>query len=320
MEFTHATDTIPVPQIHGDGASLELVDVNEVRAQLESSGLLLLRGFGTTLSGFAALTENLCASSVFNESPHRDLLDHETGIQSVNKGGDPFPLHPEIAREPWRPDVALFACLGAPEVGGQTNLCDGIRIVEKLSESLRRELEQRRLIYIKPAIPEELAYWLGTETPGDELLANPPTTSPYEFRRQPNGVVLRIFTRPAFEKPLFQDKPAWGNFVLFARDYLGRRNFPILEGIGEFPEDWLNEIRTVSRKLTYAHKWQQGDVLVVDNSRYMHGRRAIADEVERRIATSFGYLPGIAQRPGEPADPPWRSGHFIPPTAILQQD
>lgn len=317
--FADPDAEIPLPVADGDGGPLESVDAVAVRAELERSGALLLRNFATTVEGFAGLTDALCSASVFNESPHRDLLDQASGIQSVNKGGDPFPLHPELAREPWRPDVCLFACLGAPGVGGQTNLADGIAIVEGLPAELRRELADRKLIYIKPALPAELAFWLGTERPDDALLADPPAGCPYQFRRQPNGAVLRIFTRPAFERTAFQDAPAWGNFLLFARDYLHRRNIPLLEGVGEFPDEWLDEIRRAARRVTYAHRWQQGDVLVVDNCRFMHGRRAIADEGERRIATSFGYLKGIERRPGEPADPPWRKRRFVPPVAMTDE-
>lgn len=317
-EFSAPDETIPVPRALGNGAPLEEIDAAAVRAELARSGALLLRGFATTLDGFGHLTDALCSSSVFNESPHRDLLEQKSGIQSVDKGGDPFPLHPELAREPWRPDVCMFACLTPPTVGGQTNLCDGIAIVENLPDELRRELEQRRLIYIKPALPEELAFWMGTDIPDDALLASPPESCPYQFRRQPDGQVLRIFVRPVFERTAFQDQPAWANFLLFARDYLKKRRIPLLEGVGEFPDPWLDEIRRVARKLTYAHRWEEGDVLILDNSRFMHGRRAIADEGERRIATSFGYLKGIAHRPGEPADPPWRRERFVPPAALAE--
>lgn len=313
-QFQAPTADIPVPQAQGDGAPLGHIDVAAVRATLERDGALLLRGFATTLNSFGDLTAALCSSSVFNESPHRDLLDKRSGVQTVNKGGDPFPLHPELSREPWRPDVCMFACLGAPGVGGQTNVCDGIAVVEGLSSSLRAEVEDRKLIYIQRALPEVLKFWLGTETPSDEQLTNPPASSPYQFRRAQGGV-LRVFTRPVFEQTAFQDKPAWANFLLFARDYLRKRNIPLLEGVGEFPDEWLDEIRQVTRRHTYAHRWQTGDVLVVDNSRFMHGRRAIADAEERRIATSFGYLKGIKRRPGEPENPPWRTGRFIPPGA-----
>lgn len=301
---------LPIPAIDGGGASLAAADAVAVRQLIESEGALLLRGFATTLDGFAGLADRLCSAAVINESPNRKALDRR--IQSVNLGADPFPLHPEIAREPWRPDLAMFACIGVPSVGGQTTLCDGRAIVEALPDGLRRELEGRSLIYLQMASSAMLQFWLGSSDPSDELLASPPEQCPYFFRRVPDGIV-RGFKRPVFEPTIFQGVPAFANFLLFARDYLKLENIPLLDDGRPFPADWLDTIRSISRGLTYAHRWQQGDVLLADNSRFMHGRRAIGDAEERQVATYFGYLEGVVTRPGDPPDPVWRKGQFVPP-------
>jgi len=305
-------DAKPPPSvIAGCGEPLSEVDSDAVRAALEASGAVLLRGYSTSMADFAALGDGLCTSCLFNESPNRELFDG-TRLQSVNLGGDPFPLHPELAREPWRPDLAMFACIDVPTVGGQTNLCDGIAIADSIPTELRRQLDARKLIYIKPASRAMLNYWLGTADPSDALLKNPPQHCPYWFRR-PRGQILRGFIRPVLEPTIFQQRPAFANFLLFARDYLGLTEVPLLDDGSVFPGEWLDIVRTTARRLTYAHNWQKGDVLVADNSRFMHGRRAIADPAERRIATYFGYLKGVTGRPGEPADPVWRRAAFIPP-------
>ena len=311
---TLASETVAVApaKMAGGGAPLEQADAAAIRALIESHGAVLLRGFAATIEGFGALGQALCGTAVFNESPNRETFGAEgVVVQSVNLGADPFPLHPEVAREPWRPDLAMFFCLDPPGVGGQTNICDGIAIVDSLPDPVRRALEGKRLFYIRPASPEMLRYWLGTDRPDDALLADPPAACPYWFRRSPQGIV-RGFTRPALEPTLFQRRPAFANFLLFARDYLRKRRIPLLEG-QVFDDETVDEIRSVARALTYSPRWQQGDVLLLDNSRFMHGRKAIADPGERRIATYFGYLRGIDRREGEPADPIWRRETFTPP-------
>ena len=264
-----------------------------------------------SLEGFEQLGAGLCSASVFNESPNRELLGTESLMQSVNIGSDPFPLHPELAREPWRPDLAMFACLDPPGVGGQTNICDGIAIADNLPDDLRDYLNDKQLYYVRPASPQMLRYWLGTEAPDDALLQSPPPSCPYWFRRSPRGM-LRGFVRPVLEPTLFQDRPAFANFLLFARDYLRITHVPLLNGL-TFPDELVDRIRSVARSLTYSHRWQQGDVVVLDNSRFMHGRKAIVNPKERRIATYFGYLKGIDRREGEPPDPIWRRERFVPP-------
>ena len=299
------------PTISGDGKPLATVDLSDVRRQLEDSGALLLRGFAVAPKDFRALGDGLCSGSMHNESPGRETIDDDPTIQSVNTGLDPFPLHPELAREPWRPDLAMFACLEPPEVGGQTNICDGIAIADNLPDDLRAELADKRFFFIKPASKPMLRYWLGTETPDDQLLKNPPPECPYWFRRA-QGNILRGFTRPVLEPTLFQNRPAFANFLLFARDFLRIRHTPSIEG-KPVSDDLVDTIRSIARRLTYSHVWQTGDVLLLDNSRFMHGRKAIADAKKRRIATYFGYLKGIDRRDSDPPNPVWRAGHFVPP-------
>lgn len=307
--------TLPIRVITGSGQLLSDTDPAEVRRLIETDGTLLMRGFDTTLGSFARLGEILCSNAMFNESPNREILSNEDLIQSVDLGIEPFPLHPELAREPWRPDLCMFGCIGAPGVGGQTNLCDGIAIVEALPDDLVAKLTERKLMYIRPANPELLEFWLGSRAPTDSILANPPPTCPYWFRRNKKQI-FRGFSRPVFEPTLFQRKPAFANFLLFARDYLQTTRTPVLDDGSVFPDDWLDIIRSAARSLTYAHRWHSGDVLIADNSRFMHGRRAIVQAEERRIATYFGYLKGVGKRELDPEGPVWRKDNFVPPQSV----
>lgn len=288
------------------------VPAQRVQQLFMEHGALLLRGFPERLDDFRAFASQFCVSSVFNESPDRLLLDDAHNIQSVNGGSDAFPLHPELSREPWKPDVCFFYCLTPPREGGETTICDGIALARALPPELAAALAQRRLLYIQPAPPELLAFWLGTSDPSDTELAAPPRHCPYIFRRAGNHIV-RIFTRPALHKPMFSDDLAFGNFLLFARYFLGRPGFPVLDNGQPVPDSWMEAIRQVSEALTVPIAWQQGDLLMLDNSRFMHGRRAILDTQERLIASYFGYLNFAPPNPDEPADPIWRRTTFRPP-------
>ncbi|ANU07914.1 TauD/TfdA family dioxygenase [Paraurantiacibacter namhicola] len=311
--MTHITapsDGCPAAILHADGEALDAIDADALRALIEEHGAVIIRGAETSAAGFGAMAKQLCSTSVFNESPGRE--SYEGGMQSVNLGDDPFPLHPELSREPWRPDLAMFACLSPPGIGGQTTICDGAALVDALPDDLRETLDGRELIYLREAGPETLQYWLGSPDPDDAALENSPETCPYFFRRS-GGRVIRGFRRPVFEPTLFGDRRAFGNFLFFARDYLRNERNPVLEDGSVFPADWLDTIRSTARRLSYAHAWQAGDVIMLDNSRFMHGRRAIVMADERRIATYFGYLKGIDRRALDPVDPPWRKTDFVPP-------
>ncbi len=296
-----------------DGEGLAALDPGAVLALYRQYGALLLRGFGADVAGLAGFARSFCSGSVFNESPDRQLLDAAANIQSVNGGELAFPLHPELSREPWKPDICFFACLQPPTRGGATTICDGVELVRQLLPPVRDELAGRRLRYIQPAPPEMLQYWLGTATPSDADRATPPSDCPYSFPKLGQHIV-RSFSRPALHTPMFTTEPAFGNFLLFARYYVGRRDFPLFDDLSVVPDALVDAVRVVGDKLTIALEWQAGDLLMLDNTRFMHGRTAIHDPDERLIATYFGYLADAPPNPEEPADPPWRRSDFRPPS------
>lgn len=289
------------------------VDRAELIAHYQTHGALLFRGFATDLARFHAFARKFCPTSVYNESPGRALLDPAEGIYAVDGGVNEFALHPELSRVPWKPDVALFGCLTAPGQGGATTICDGIALARALPDEVQRGLAGRRLIYVNGTWPELLEFWLGTPTPDDAQLSQPPVGCPYQFRRLPDGRIVRHFSRPALHRPMFADERAFGNFLLFARFNNGRPDFPLLDDMRPVPEAWLQAIKAIGDRLTCAVQWQPGDLLMLDNTRFMHGRTAILEPSERQIATFFGYLDFAVPDPEEPADPVWRREDFAPP-------
>lgn len=288
------------------------IDQTKIVDLYKRHGALLFRGFDADIAQFGRFSAQFCRTSVVNESPGRNVMDDTRNIHSVDGGTGAFPLHPELSREPWKPDVAFFACFGAPKVGGQTTICDGVQIVREMPVDIREGLKSRRLVYLKGVWPELLRFWLGTDAPDDALLMSPPAGCPYSFRRL-NGKIVRLFSRPALHLPMFSTEPAFGNFLLFARFNNGRIGFPMLDDGRAVPDPWLWEINAIGDRLMVPIEWQTGDVLMIDNTRFMHGRTAIEDVAERQIATFFGYLRFAVPDPEEPVGAPWRTADFRPP-------
>ena len=297
----------------GEGSILDLDRLGVVDLY-KAHGALLFRGFGVDVAGFGAFARLFCKTSVVNDSRGREPIDAAANIHTVDRGVRAFALHPELSREPWKPDAAFFACLTAPGSGGQTTICDGVALVDALPAGVREGLANRRLVYAMPTWPALLDYWLGTPDPSDAQLAAPPASCPYFFQRYPNGVV-RGFSRPALHKPMFTDGPAFGNFLLFARYNRDIRDHPVLDDGRPVPEAWVEAVKATGEALTVAIDWQAGDLLMLDNTRFMHGRTAIADPGERLIASHFGYLDFAIPDAEEPADPVWRRENFEPPRA-----
>ncbi len=276
-------------------------------------GAILLRGFDVDLAAFRGLTQRLCTSAVFNESPGREVIDRGQNIQTVNIGTHAFPLHPELSREPWKPDICFFWCMQPPSNGGETTVCDGVDIVRKLPPSVYDALASRQLRYRQIATPAECEYWLGSAEPDDATLTNPPKECPYTFERS-NDKIHRAFVRPALHKPMFSDELAFGNFLLFGRYLNGIHVFPTFENGELVSNALLDQVKAVSDTLETPVAWREGDVVILDNTRFMHGRREVTDVGERRIATYFGYV-RFAELEASEQQAPWRTTAFHPPTA-----
>jgi alpha-ketoglutarate-dependent taurine dioxygenase len=290
------------------------VDRSLVVDLYKAHGALLFRGFGADVPQFGEFASDFCPTHVVNQSAGRTPIDAEHNIRSVDPGVGAFALHSELSREPWTPDVAFFACLSAPTRGGATTICDGVELVRAMPDEVRQGLTGRRLLHLKPTWPELLEFWLGTSNPNDEQLASPPSHCPFQFRRM-QGTIIRTFSRPALHRPMFADEPAFANFLLFARFTRNRPDYPLLDDEQPVPEPWFQAIKAAADGMTAEVAWQPGDVLMLDNTRFMHGRTVILDVSKRLIASFFGYLEFAIPSPEEPPNAPWRQPNFRPPLA-----
>ena len=295
-----------------DGEWLSRIERDLVISIYKDHGALLFRGFETNLAEFNYFVSRFCSSSVFNESPNRRVLKDGTQILSVDEGADALELHPELAREPWQPDVCFFFCIDPPQAGGETLICDGVELAAAMPDEVRNVLLGRRLVYTQETGLEQLQFWLGTAWPSEAQLSAPPSNCPYSFSHL-DGKVLHSFSRPALHRPMFENRQAFNNFLLFSRFHHQRRDFPVLDDGSCVSDTSLEVIRAKAARLSASINWWRGDLLMLDNTRFMHGRNAIVNPAQRVIASYFGYLDFAIPNSDEMPNAQWRRNAFRPP-------
>ena len=271
-------------------------------------GAVLFRDFKWDESGFGEMAERFCSHSVHNESTGRIVIDGEKNVQTVNLGDDAFALHPEMSRLPWKPDVCFFGCQVAPAKGGETTICDGAQLVKQLPDALRKNLQEKTLLYRIDAYPAYLDYWFGTDSPSDEQLQAPPEDCPFQFSRDGDSIKCE-FTVPMLHKPMFSKSLAWGNFIFFSRYMHNNKRFPTFDDGTLIPDQLVDAVSQVASKLERPMKWKPHDLLMLDNTRFMHGRRRILDMDHRLILTYFGFLKFAKLKADAANSEPWRDNN-----------
>jgi len=276
---------------------MDVLDPRANIARLATTGYIVCSGFQVDLGAFSKFV--LAHSSRVTLDPARVFHGGKVA-QKVDAGYAALGLHLENGNSPFRPDLTWFYCERAAAHGSETTVCDGWEVWRRASASARRQFEGQEIRYRRKV--EELKWksfvfhYLGATRPtlrmedvviGDLLALvedDPGTTiTPHH-----DGAITYSFRTPAVHRTVFGDRIAWANSI-FGPSY----NYEapqITFGDGrEIPTGLLDEMRALTDELTRDIKWKTGDVVMIDNTRVMHGRRAITDP-DRTIFNALSYL------------------------------
>ncbi len=264
-----------------NGSEVTLLDVAPILLdQLREAGHLLLRGFGPSLADFNDLVRK--ASGKVTLDPARQF--HGDIAQLVDSGTDAIGLHIENGATPYPPDLLWFHCVTAARSGSQTTVCDGRRVWERLDEPTRRLFFDNPIVFARSVSEEQwrqfTAFSLGdgrrpSEVTLDDLrhLAGlgHATITPLA-----DGAVHYRFETRAARPSRWSEEPVWAN-SLFGPSYNYEAPQIRFADGRDIPQDVLDELARITEEVTEEIAWQDGDVVLIDNSRVMHGRRAITD-------------------------------------------
>lgn len=293
----------------GNPREFQDLDTETVISLFRKYGAILLRGFQLDRKSFRQLAFRFSSNFITNKARDhgRKDISPDGRVQTVNLGNRAFPLHPELSMMPTQPDIAWFACVSIPMIGGETLLCDGIKIVSALQQQTQNLLKSKSFLYKIKITKEECETWLGIKDPDAATLLKLKNKTPLGFLIE-DEEYYSTYVTPALHKPLFSNELAFGSFLLFARQMQGWKNFPTFEDGTEVPDAVYEELKTVSDDLKVAHTWQQNDVLMIDNTRFMHGRNYVINTNQRIIWTQFAYANFIPELDSLYESQPWRRG------------
>ena len=266
--------------------------LENINSDLAADGWTLLRGFKMDMPIFSELTSKLCKTITFD--PARENTNKNT--QKVDAGLGPIGLHIENGNTPVCPDIVTFYSAKAAFEGSQTTVCDGRRVFEAFSDVQKERWLQR--MTVKRTLPEALwKRYLANEHPA---ISEPEEVAHEHILQFKAAIPDQDFTLNADGSLEYRIKlsPVRMSSVsggrAFANAILGpSHNYepPIytLDDHTTVSSDEIADLRDIAETCTIEINWQDGDVAVIDNTRVMHGRRAIKDQ-DRQLFIGMGRL------------------------------
>lgn len=279
--------------IAGDRIAEDKINVLKT---LQNQGWILLRGHDYTVNSFSELMTALCQKLTYD--PARENVNKEA--QKVDAGTHPVGLHIENGTTPMPPDVIAFFSELSASKGSQTTLCDGHTIYKALPAQLKAVFEQPINIsrYLSKPIWQK---YMATAIGDLEAMQSLDFADLQRFIDRTNGETLTHFIEPqddggvrytlqvpAIRSDNLSALPAFANTLLGPSFNYEKPEYTLANG-EPISAEMITQLTQLCENYTQEIAWQDGDVLVIDNKRVMHGRRAIQVPLnERKLYIAMG--------------------------------
>ncbi|MEH2169912.1 MAG: TauD/TfdA family dioxygenase [Nostoc sp.] len=259
-----------------DNVSILELDKEEIISLFKANGILLFRGFNVNVDIFKEFT-NLLSIDFINYAGgafSRRVINGDETLLSVNDFKSEIKLHGEMYYQQNIPLMLWFFCANPPLEDGETTVCDGKQFFHEISSSTKELFSKKKLKFTVRISQEDWQKKYQT----DDL-------NQLEEMCQKNNTLLTVNN----DKSILLEyiSPAiipsrCGKYQVFINSLLPTKQLSpkILnfEDDSEIPEEVVSELNEIAEKITIEISWQKGDILMIDNTRILHGRRSFADD------------------------------------------
>lgn len=268
---------------------------SDVLSALKNEGWVLLRGQNYKVDTFSQLMRQLCQTLTYD--PARQNITSEA--QKVDAGPHAIGLHIENGNTPMPPDVIAFFSELSASKGSQTTMCDGYAVYQALSPALKQLFMQPMRIsrylpkliwqtYVATALKREDIESISLEDLKRFIDQTTSQTLTHFIEPQADGGVRYILQIPAIREDNLSSKQAFANTILGPSFNYEKPEFTLADG-SSVDNALIDELTQICEAYTQEITWQNGDVLVLDNKRIMHGRRQIEVALtERKLYVAMG--------------------------------
>ena len=288
------TDALKAPTAQAP-ANVSLPKTADILMDLQTHGWILLRGYHYDVETFSQLMSQLCQTLTYD--PARQHVTSEA--QKVDAGTHAIGLHIENGNTPMPPDVIAFFSELSAKKGSQTTICDGHAVYQALSPKLKATFSQPMRIsrYLPQAIWQNYvatatgitdAAQISLDDLETFITATTSKTLTHHVEPQTDGGVRYVLQIPAIREDNVSGQLTFANTLLGPSFNYEKPEFTLANG-QHVDDALIDELTQLCEKYTQDIAWQNGDVVILDNKRMMHGRRQIdVPLTERKLYIAMG--------------------------------
>ncbi|UOP09616.1 TauD/TfdA family dioxygenase [Pseudomonas palleroniana] len=265
--------------------------LEQTRQLLAQHGCVLLRSFQVEGAAmFSSFIKRLAKTSAHYREPAtpRTHVHGDVFTSTEYPSDQSIPLHNENSHCVAWPMTIAFFCETPASTRGGTPIADCRGVLKRLSEPLLSEFERRKIRYIRRfgdglGFSWQKVFGVDTRQALEAYCADSAMT-PYWTE---NGLYV-TYERDAIHRHPLTGERLWFNHGLFFNpasmpdqmrnelfEQVGAQALPYDTCYGDgqpFERETLEAIRAAYEAETRVFEWQTGDVLVLDNMRFAHGR------------------------------------------------
>lgn len=273
------------------------INFKNYQSLYEEHGAVLFRGFADhSLRDFYAFVNTLSSTlmSYNYQSTPRTALGKGIYTATEYPASRCIPLHNENAYTNHWPTSLAFFCIIPATQGGQTPIANSHKIYQTIHGEIRTEFEEKKCRYIRYFYPGiDLSWQTVFQTENRKIVEAYCITNSIEYKWLCDPKGPELMTAQTCESVMIHPSkkiPCWFNQAhLFHPASLNPTDYKMLTqninadmlprnvtfGDGSaIPTSMIKEILKIYDNESIIFDWQQGDVLVIDNILFAHGRMA----------------------------------------------
>jgi len=275
----------------------------QVKHAFADTGAVVLKGLEFDQLTFESFTKYFCQHFFRVTSRKNYRLSTGDGFTTVAPPEN-FTLlgHSEAQYGPCMktPNVGfLFSQVAPDKGGGETFLINGATMFNRLSPELQNRFKNENIIYEFLWEPQrwQTQYNVETEAQLHQLFKKSKKIR-YTFKNgwlhmfyaTPGIIQLKngtnVFSNGLLAHLPYINHPAYSDKMVFVK----KTNQIYWENGEVISTETINHLIDAHDQCKQLHVWENNDLMIFDNVRYLHGREENVEYTQRKILTRFGYF------------------------------